>query len=75
MQVTKALSLKAIANPQQVVFCLGSDGSQQEGNNAEAARLAVAKNLNIKLIIDDNNSTFSGYPSDYLPFPKSQWRG
>lgn len=57
----------AIANPQQVVFCLGSDGSQQEGNNAEAARLAVAKNLNIKLIIDDNNSTCSGYPSDYLP--------
>ncbi|WP_414567463.1 transketolase C-terminal domain-containing protein [Nostoc sp. CCY 9925] len=57
----------AIANPQQVVFCLGSDGSQQEGNNAEAARLAVAKNLNVKLIIDDNNSTCSGYPSDYLP--------
>ena len=57
----------AIANPQQVVFCLGSDGSQQEGNDAEAARLAVAKNLNIKLLIDDNNSTCSGYPSDYLP--------
>lgn len=56
----------AIANPQQVVCCLGSDGSQQEGNNAEAARLAVAKNLNVKLIIDDNNSTCSGYPSDYL---------
>ncbi|MEB3177528.1 MAG: transketolase C-terminal domain-containing protein [Nostocaceae cyanobacterium] len=57
----------AIANPQQVVFCLGSDGSQQEGNDAEAARLAVAKNLNVKLIIDDNNSTCSGYPSNYLP--------
>ena len=56
----------AIAHPHQVVFCLGSDGSQQEGNNAEAARLAVAKNLNIKLIIDDNNSTCSGYPTDYL---------
>lgn len=40
----------AIANPQQVVFCLGSDGSQQEGNDTEAARLAVAKNLNVKLI-------------------------
>ncbi|MDB9475044.1 transketolase C-terminal domain-containing protein [Dolichospermum circinale] len=57
----------AIAHPNQVVFCLGSDGSQQEGNDAEAARLAVAKNLNVKLIIDDNNSTCSGYPSDYLP--------
>ena len=57
----------AIANPNKVVFCLGSDGSQQEGNDAEAARLAVAKNLNVKLIIDDNNSTCSGYPSDYLP--------
>ena len=56
----------AIANPNKTVFCLGSDGSQQEGNDAEAARLAVAKNLSIKLIIDDNNSTCSGYPSDYL---------
>ena len=57
----------AMANPNQVLFCLGSDGSQQEGNDAEAARLAVAKNLNVKLIIDDNNSTCSGYPTDYLP--------
>ncbi|MEL6937473.1 MAG: transketolase, partial [Cyanobacteria bacterium J06607_17] len=32
----------ALANPGKAVFCLGSDGSQQEGNDAEAARLAVA---------------------------------
>ncbi len=57
----------AISNPGRAVFCLGSDGSQQEGNDAEAARLAVAKSLNIKLVIDDNNSTCGGYPSDYLP--------
>ena len=37
------------------------------GNNAEAARLAVAKNLNVKLVIDDNNITITGHPSDYLP--------
>ena len=45
----------AMANPRKVLFCLGSDGSQQEGNDAEAARLAVAQNLNVKLIIDDND--------------------
>ncbi|MDD5462815.1 MAG: transketolase C-terminal domain-containing protein [Methylococcales bacterium] len=57
----------AIANPHKVLFCLGSDGSQQEGNDAEAARFAVAQNLNIKLIIDDNNVTIAGHPSHYLP--------
>lgn len=57
----------AIANPRKVVFCLGSDGSQQEGNDAEAARLAVAQGLNVKLIIDDNNVTIAGHPSHYLP--------
>ncbi|MBW4626827.1 MAG: transketolase [Brasilonema octagenarum HA4186-MV1] len=57
----------ALANPNKVVLCLGSDGSQQEGNDAEAARLAVAKNLNVKLIIDDNDVTIAGHPSEYLP--------
>lgn len=56
----------AMANPNQTVFMLGSDGSQQEGNDAEAARLAVAQNLNIKLLIDDNDVTIAGHPSDYL---------
>ncbi len=57
----------AMANPGKVVFCLGSDGSQQEGNDAEAARLAVAQYLNVKLIIDDNDVTIAGHPSKYLP--------
>ena len=26
-----------------------------EGNDAEAARLAVSENLNVKLIVDDND--------------------
>jgi transketolase len=56
----------AIANPRKVLFCLGSDGSQQEGNDAEAARIAVAQNLNVKLIIDDNDVTIAGHPSKYL---------
>lgn len=56
----------AMANKQKVVFCLGSDGSQQEGNDAEAARLAVAQNLNVKLLIDDNDVTIAGHPSQYL---------
>jgi Transketolase, thiamine diphosphate binding domain len=57
----------ALANRDRTVFCLGSDGSQQEGNDAEAARLAVAQNLNVKIIIDDNNVTIAGHPSEYLP--------
>ncbi|HOK10454.1 MAG TPA: transketolase C-terminal domain-containing protein [Candidatus Hydrogenedens sp.] len=57
----------ALANPDKVVFMLGSDGSQQEGDDAEAARLAVAQKINIKLCIDDNNVTISGHPSQYLP--------
>jgi transketolase len=56
----------AMANPGKVTFCLGSDGSQQEGNDAEAARLAVAQHLNVKLIIDDNDVTIAGHPSKYL---------
>ncbi len=57
----------ALANPDKVVFLLGSDGSQQEGNDAEASRLAVAQKINIKLCIDDNDVTISGHPSKYLP--------
>lgn len=57
----------ALANPGKAVFCLGSDGSQQEGNDAEAARLAVAQHLNVKLLIDDNDVTIAGHPSSYLP--------
>ncbi len=57
----------ALANPDKVVFMLGSDGSQQEGDDAESARLAVAQKINVKLCIDDNNVTISGHPSQYLP--------
>ncbi len=53
-------------NPQKIVFMLGSDGSEMEGNNAEAARLAVAQNLNVKLVLDDNDITITGHPSTYL---------
>ncbi|MGF1522191.1 MAG: transketolase C-terminal domain-containing protein [Leptolyngbyaceae cyanobacterium] len=56
----------ALANPGKTVFCLGSDGSQQEGNDAEAARLAVANHINVKLIIDDNDVTIAGHPSKYM---------
>lgn len=56
----------AMANKGKVVFCLGSDGSQQEGNDAEAARLAVAQNLNVKMLIDDNDVTIAGHPSQYM---------
>jgi transketolase len=57
----------ACANPDKIVFLLGSDGSQMEGDDAEAARLAVSQNLNVKLLIDDNDVTISGHPSQYIP--------
>ncbi len=57
----------AMANPGKTVFCFGSDGSQQEGGDAEAARFAVGRRLNVKLVIDDNDVTIAGHPSDYLP--------
>ncbi len=56
----------ALANPGKTVFCLGSDGAQQEGDDAEAARLAVANHINVKLLIDDNDVTIAGHPSQYL---------
>jgi transketolase len=48
------------------VVLFGSDGSQQEGNSAEAARFAVARGLDVKLVIDDNDVTIAGHPSEYL---------
>ncbi|HVT88964.1 MAG TPA: transketolase C-terminal domain-containing protein [Tepidisphaeraceae bacterium] len=57
----------ALAHPGKAVFVLGSDGAEMEGDDAEAARLAVAKHINIKLFIDDNDVTIAGYPSKYLP--------
>lgn len=56
----------AMANKGKNVLLLGSDGSQQEGNDAEAARIAVANNLNVKLFIDNNDVTIAGHPSQYL---------
>ena len=57
----------AEAHPGKSVVLFGSDGSQQEGDDAEAARYTVARQLNIKLIIDDNDVTIAGHPSTYMP--------
>src|ERR1700761_1440887 len=57
----------AMANPGKAVVLLGSDGSEMEGDNAEAARLAVAKKLNVKVLVDDNNVTIAGHPQEYMP--------
>jgi transketolase len=56
----------AEAHPDQTIVLLGSDGSQQEGSDAEAARYAVARNLSVKLLIDDNDVTIAGHPSHYM---------
>ncbi len=57
----------AKANPDKAVFMFGSDGSQMEGDDAEAARLAVSQQINVKLCIDNNNVTISGHPAEYMP--------
>ncbi|MBI2572620.1 transketolase [Candidatus Woesearchaeota archaeon] len=49
------------------VVVLGSDGSQQEGNDAEAARYAVAHKLDVLVVVDDNNVTIEGHPREYMP--------
>ena len=56
----------AEANPGKTVFMFGSDGSQQEGDDAEAARYAVARKLNLTLLLDDNDVTIAGHPTDYM---------
>lgn len=56
----------AMANPGKAVVLLGSDGSQMEGDDAEAARLSVGKQLNVKVLVDDNNVTIAGHPQEYL---------
>jgi len=50
----------------KVLVLFGSDGSQQEGDDAEAARYAVSRKLNVKLLIDDNDVTIAGHPSSYM---------
>ena len=57
----------ALAHPDQSVLMFGSDGSQMEGDDAEAARFSVAHHLNVKLLIDDNNITCAGNPSEFMP--------
>ncbi|MCG6931999.1 MAG: transketolase [Desulfofustis sp.] len=56
----------AEADRSRIVVMFGSDGSQQEGDDAEAARYAVARGLNVKVLIDDNDVTIAGHPSEYL---------
>jgi len=56
----------AEANPGKTVFMFGSDGAQQEGDDAEAARYAVARKLNLTLLLDDNDVTIAGHPTEYM---------
>jgi len=56
----------SMAEAGKSIILLGSDGAQQEGDDAEAARLAVAYNLNVKVLVDDNDVTIAGHPSNYL---------
>jgi transketolase len=57
---------KSIANRDKKFIILSSDGAMLEGSNSEAARLARAQNLETKILIDDNNTTIGGRPSEYM---------
>jgi len=57
----------AEAHPGKYVFLLSSDGSLQEGTDAEAARYAAAHGLKVILLVDDNNVTIESHTNDYLP--------
>ena len=56
----------AEADREKIVVMFGSDGSQMEGDDAEAARYAVMRNLNVKLLLDDNDVTIAGHPQQYM---------
>jgi len=56
----------AEADKEKIVVMFGSDGSQMEGDDAEAARYAVMRNLNVKLMLDDNDVTIAGHPTQYM---------
>jgi len=56
----------SLATKKRVVV-FDSDGSLQEGNEAEAARFAVANDVDVTVILDDNDVTIAGHPSDYMP--------
>ncbi len=56
----------AEAHPDKIVVMFGSDGSQMEGDDAEAARYAAMRHLNVKLLIDDNDVTIAGHPTTYM---------
>ncbi|SHO49344.1 transketolase C-terminal domain-containing protein [Desulfopila aestuarii] len=57
----------AEADREKIVVMFGSDGSQMEGDDAEAARYAVMRNLKVKLMLDDNDVTIAGHPTQYMP--------
>lgn len=56
----------AEADRSKTLVMFGSDGSQMEGDDAEAARYAVARKLNVKLFLDDNDVTIAGHPTQYM---------
>src|SRR5579859_88325 len=50
------------------VYCIASDGEQEEGNNWEAIMFAAKYRLsNLTLIIDRNNIQIDGYTEDVMP--------
>ncbi|WP_136799173.1 MULTISPECIES: transketolase C-terminal domain-containing protein [Desulfosediminicola] len=56
----------AEADKEKIVVMFGSDGSQMEGDDSEAARYAVMRDLNVKLMLDDNDVTIAGHPTQYM---------
>lgn len=65
--VGKAIAAK-MQNKKHFVFCVVSDGEQQEGQTWEAAMLAGKHRLNnLIFIMDRNNIQIDGYTEDIMP--------
>lgn len=63
-----ALSLKMQGNKERWVYCLMSDGEQNEGNTWEAAMFAAKYKLyNLTAICDRNNIQIEGNTEDVMP--------
>ena len=60
-----SLAVYTILSLKLTFFFLGSDGFQQI-NDAEAVRLLIAKELEVKLLIADNDVTIAGILAEYL---------
>jgi len=66
--VGMAYAIHALERRSEMVYCIASDGEQQEGQTWEAVMFAAKHHLpNLTMIIDRNNIQISGATEDVMP--------